>query len=53
MLFDFTTKSKSVTEVQSRFRRHFNVDRQGQVPSRSTMVTWLSKLDETDSVCER
>ena len=43
-------ETKSVTEVQRVFKRQFNVSRQGRVPSRKTILAWVKKFEETDSV---
>lgn len=46
----FYYETKSVIEVQRQFRRHFNVDRHGEVPSRNTILAWVRKFEETGSV---
>ena len=48
----FYYETKSVTEVQRLFRRHFNVGRYGRVPSRNTVLAWVSKFEELGSVLD-
>lgn len=38
-------ESKSVVQTQRRFRREFNVQRHGRIPSRNTIVSWFNMFN--------
>ena len=43
----------SIVEVQRRFRRKFNVERHGRIPSRNTILRWVEKWQATGTVANK
>ncbi|PSN42225.1 hypothetical protein C0J52_18491 [Blattella germanica] len=48
----FMHETGSVVATQRRFRIHFNVPRHGGIPSRKTILQWVSKLENSGSLLD-
>ncbi|PSN48539.1 hypothetical protein C0J52_05929 [Blattella germanica] len=48
----FMHETGSVVATQRRFRSHFNVPRHGGIPSRKTILQWVSKLENSGSLLD-
>ncbi|PSN42757.1 hypothetical protein C0J52_10660 [Blattella germanica] len=47
-----THETGSVVATQRRCRIHFNVPRHGRIPSRKTILQWMSKLENSGSLLD-
>jgi hypothetical protein len=45
----FFKNDDSATQTQHEFRKHFNIGRNGKVPTRQTILNWISKFRSTAS----
>lgn len=49
----FVRNGESVVKTQREFRRHFNIERHGTVPSRNTLLRWVSGFRTTGNITKK
>lgn len=44
---------KSIVNVQRMFRREYNIERHGRIPSRNTILRWVEKWQTAGTICNK